>query len=290
MPEKRITMQDIADACGLSRNTVSKVFNGRGAVPEATRHEVLKKAQELNYRQIPGGSNQPKPPVSRSIAIFTMAMPSSSHYGSLFISSFANQLTRVGYNILMYEITREDVQNKRLPTGFVLEQAAGILGIELFDRTYSDFVCSLGLPAIFADTYALADFSIMGADVISMENSTSIIRMVDTLISTGITKFGFVGDYTHCNSFYERWNGFRNALDRAELPLYRDRCILADDHEPYDDIDWILAQLNLMPDLPEAFLCANDYLAIRLMRALKKKGLAIPEDIMVVGFDNSPES
>lgn len=37
MAAKKITMQDIADACGLSRNTVSKVFNGRGSVPEATR-------------------------------------------------------------------------------------------------------------------------------------------------------------------------------------------------------------------------------------------------------------
>ena len=42
---KRITMQDIADACSLSRNTVSKVFNDRGAVPEATRKLVLQKAQ-----------------------------------------------------------------------------------------------------------------------------------------------------------------------------------------------------------------------------------------------------
>ena len=48
---KRVTMQNIADACGLSRNTVSKIFNGRGAVPEATRELVLAKALELGYHQ-----------------------------------------------------------------------------------------------------------------------------------------------------------------------------------------------------------------------------------------------
>ena len=47
MAFKRITMQDIADACGLSRNTVSKVFNGRGTIPEITKQIVLKKAEEL---------------------------------------------------------------------------------------------------------------------------------------------------------------------------------------------------------------------------------------------------
>ena len=47
MALKRVTMQDIADACALSRNTVSKVFNGRGAVQEATRRVVLAKARGL---------------------------------------------------------------------------------------------------------------------------------------------------------------------------------------------------------------------------------------------------
>ena len=41
MAVKRVTMQDIADACGLSRNTVSKVFNGRGSVPEATKRLIF---------------------------------------------------------------------------------------------------------------------------------------------------------------------------------------------------------------------------------------------------------
>ena len=49
---KRVTMQDIADACGLSRNTVSKIFNGRGSVPDSTRDFVLAKAQELGYHQL----------------------------------------------------------------------------------------------------------------------------------------------------------------------------------------------------------------------------------------------
>ena len=51
MAIKRITMQELADACGLSRNTVSKVFNERGTVPEATKQLVLRKAEELGYMQ-----------------------------------------------------------------------------------------------------------------------------------------------------------------------------------------------------------------------------------------------
>ena len=75
MPNKRVTMQDIADACGLSRNTVSKVFNGRGAVPQATRTMIQKKAEELGY----GSPVDTEPASSRasdgSIALLTHRMP-----------------------------------------------------------------------------------------------------------------------------------------------------------------------------------------------------------------------
>ena len=62
MPNKRVTMQDIADACGLSRNTVSKVFNGRGAVPQATKDMVILKAQELGYG-LPSVEQKAAPPL-----------------------------------------------------------------------------------------------------------------------------------------------------------------------------------------------------------------------------------
>lgn len=295
MAARGTTMQDIARACGLSRNTVSKVFNGSATVREATRQAVLEKARELNYRQLAPGpdEDEEKPerrPSNRSVAVFTTFMPSASHFGSLFISAFANRLTRAGYNILMYEITPEELRSRRLPESFALHQTAGILGIELFDRDYSDFVCELRLPAIFADTYACADFSAMGADVISMENTACLIQMTEKLIASGARRLGFLGDRGHCASFYERWSGFRAALDRAGLPYREDLCVLEKDGSPYDNSAWLAEQLERMPELPDAFVCANDYLAIHLMRTLKKKGVRIPEDIMIAGFDGSPES
>lgn len=291
MAVRRTTMQDIADACGLSRNTISKVFNGRGAVPEVTRRAVLEKAQELGYRQFPAEkAAAPQRQAQRSVALFTHRMPERSHYGSLFVSAFANRLSRAGYTLMMYEILPEELRGKRLPANFELEQTAGILGIELFDRGYSDFVCSLGLPTIFADTYARADFSSLAADVISMENTDSTLAVTERIIAAGAKRLGFVGDRNHCNSFYERWNGFRTALARAGLPLDRSLCLLEEDSAPYGDTAWLVQQLGRMPRLPDAFVCANDFLAAHLMAALRRLGLRIPDDIMVTGFDGAPES
>lgn len=289
MAAKKITMQDIADACGLSRNTISKVFNDRGGVPETTRQMVLEKARQMGYRQVPDPVDRPAVH-SRSIALLTLCMPGRSHYGSNFISSFANRMSRAGYTLMIYEIQPEEHRECRLPANFVLENTAGILCIEMFDRRYSDFICRLGLPVIFSDTYARADFSAMAGDFISMENTTSAIAVTNRLIELGARALGFVGDHTHCNSFYERFNGFRTAVARGGLTMDPQLCILEPNSAPYGEAAWLVDRLRRMPHLPDAFVCANDYLAIHLMKALKLMKLRVPEDVMIVGFDDAPEA
>ena len=135
MPSRRVTMQDIADACGLSRNTVSKVFNGRGSVPRNTRDLVLQKARELGYGT-PVDEVQELPVPVGNIALLTQSMPSSLHFGSAFKSAFTDQISRAGYTLKMYEISPEELKARRLPPHFVPEQTAGIVGIELFDKDY----------------------------------------------------------------------------------------------------------------------------------------------------------
>lgn len=291
MPTKKVTMQDIAAACGLSRNTVSKVFNGRGAVPEGTRRLILDTAQSLGYRQLPAGQAAAPAASRHGIALFSnRAIPAHYHYGAAFSSAFADRLSREGYSLMMYEITPQELRDKRLPSHFILEGTAGILAMELFDPDYTRLLCGLGLPTIFSDTYARAEASAMAADVISMENTASVMAVTAQAVATGARTLGFVGDIEHCNSFYERWYAFLAVLERERLPLDKRMCILEKDSGLYADTGWLVEQLRRMPSQPDAFLCANDFLAIQLMTALKTMGLRIPQDILVAGFDGTPES
>ncbi len=285
MARKRITMQDIAQACGLSRNTVSKVFNDRGAIPEETRRLVLDKARQLGYTQLPAESGQ-----GRSIALLTQHKLLSHNFGAFFITSFTDQISRAGYTLKMYEISRAEIREKRLPPHLDLEETAGILGIELFDRPYLESVCALGKPTVFVDGYPHAAESPINCDFVSMENLASETALVGRMIRSGAKKIGFVGDRNHCNSFYERWVGCCSALREAGLSVREDLSILAEDGEYYGDPAWLLRQLEALPEIPDGFACANDYLALHLMTALKKLGLSIPGDVLVAGFDGSMEA
>ena len=290
MPNKRVTMQDIADACGLSRNTVSKVFNGRGAVPQATRAMILKKAEELGY-----GSPVESAPASSgasdgSIALLTHRMPKDAHVGTSLLTAFTDQISRSGYSLKMYEISGEEMKRKMLPTLFSTEQTAGIVGIELFDTEYLNMICRLGIPCVLFDGPFGYGSSLMNCDFITMESITSILAIMHRLISLGASKIGFVGDKNHCDSFFERWYGYCKGLRDFGIPQDNQLCILDPDDSPYASTDWLISRLDQMPAMPDAFVCANDFLAIHLITALKKKGLSIPDQIMVTGFDGSTQS
>ncbi len=289
MALKRITMQDIADACGLSRNTVSKVFNGRGAVPDSTRKLVLDKALAMGYHVRAEGADAVVP-ARGSIALLTQHKLLSHNFGAFFITSFTDQISRFGYTMKMYELSPGEIAGKRLPPHLELADTAGFLGIELFDRAYLELLCSLKKPTVFVDGYARAGSGLIDCDFVSMENRASESLLVKRMIDAGARRIGFVGDREHCNSFYERWEGYCTALGEAGLAVDRRRCILDEDSEDYGDPDWLLEKLAAMPELPDAFACANDYLAIHLMTALKRMGLSVPGDVKITGFDGSLEA
>lgn len=306
MAIKRITMQDIADACGLSRNTVSKIFNGRGSVPESTKQIVIQKARELGYSQIPMESfpvkdsesivsaldkeNPSTLGFSQSIAVLTHSNSLNHNFGSFFIKSFSDQICRSGYTVQLYELSDQEIAQKILPPRITKENTGGLLCIELFDKDYLDEICQKGFPTIIIDGSYNTNHSLIKCDIISMENIASSIELTKHMIKKGAKRIGFIGDIFHCNSFYERWVGFTLALTEANLSVDKNICIIENDNSPYGDSEWISQKINAMPYMPDAFFCINDFHAIHLYHVIQDRGLNIPTDVMITGFDDSPES
>lgn len=288
MPQKRVTVQALAEACQLSRNTVSKVFNQRGNVPESTRQFVLAKARELGYYSRAQLSAPAE--AGGTIAVLSWSNPLNHNFGSMLMKAFTDTVCRWGYSVQMYELSAAELAEHRLPAGVSAENIRGVLCIELFDRGFIEMLSRLGLPTVSVDAYCQVNRSPILCDVITMENMRSVIALTRQLLAAGARSLGFVGDRLHCNSFCERWNGFCTALRDAGLEPDPRLCILEKDGSQYADPDWTLARLKEMPRLPDAFLCANDFHAVKLIQALKKLGRRIPEDLMVAGFDDAPEA
>jgi LacI family transcriptional regulator len=294
MLNKKITVQDIADELGISRNTVSKALNNTGTLADATKSKIIQKAIEMGYKQFAYvnsvSSISSNISVNKEIALFTRSMPNSSHFGSHLLSGFEEKISTQGYRLSMYVIRDNELNSSSLPSNFKPDSVDAIICIELFDKKYSQLICELGIPTLFVDSPSNHDSSPVNADILLMENYHSIYRITKTLINNNKTNIGFVGDIFHCESFYERWKGYRSALLDSKIPLDNNNCILEDDKRPYGDPEWLGNKIIEIPVLPDAFICANDFIAINVIKALKHKNISVPDDILICGFDNSIES
>lgn len=290
MAKEKTTIQDIADALGISRNTASKALNGTSAIPEETRTKVIEKAIELKYKQFAFmDSSTLFSKSTGNIALLTANLPKSSHFGSRLISGLEKHIRAQGYTLSFHIVRDIDQEQLVLPNNLDPANVDGIVCIELFDLNYSTLVMNLGIPTIFVDCPANVNFSEWKADLLMMENQHSVYHLTSILIENGYTKLGFAGDYQHCLSFNERWLGFQKALTAAGISLDTSQCIQGDDSFFFEP-DWIEEQLKKMTDLPSVFICANDFTAINVMKALKNMNISVPDQVAICGFDNGPET
>ncbi len=288
---KRVTIQDIADALGLSRNTVSKAINNSEGLADATKEKILQKAVEMGYKQFayvaahatlfPGG---PSPEEHGEIALFTTQnlFRWTNHFAVPTVDRLKVELAQLGYALTLYKVEQEDMRRRSFPAAFDREKAAGIVCIEMFDRAYGEMICSLGLPVLFVDGPNKRGGYSLPADQLYMDNTTGISALVTDMIRRGKRKIGFIGDYEHCQSFFERYTAFRSAMGLEGMPV-DERFIIKRN-------DGTGAALAALDELPELFVCANDFVAADVLQELGKLGVSVPEDVLLSGFDDSPES
>lgn len=281
----KVTIQDIADALGLSRTTVSKVINHSPAVSDATRALVLDKAKELNYRVLPQSTPAPTPtePEQNYFALVMHAIPGGIHMGTAVIPGLDQQLRQAGYSLITCAITAEEYRDLTLPPILRSPSIKAIVCMELFHPEYSCLLASLGKPIAFID--ACVGFAELGlnANLLLMDSRNTCRQMLTSLIRNhNLTSIGFVGDANHCISFRERYEAFLMVGKECGVDTsYR----LLDNDLYYAEAEWLAKRLPEMGPLPQLIFCANDFLASQTMYVLESMGKRVPEDVMICGFD-----
>lgn len=300
----RITIQDIADELGVSRNTVSKAINNTGVLADATREKVLKKAIEMGYKQfsymsIPAfdksDSALAADTAKREIALFASNFIGSSHFASVMLDRFQRELSVMGYSFTMHRLQGNELRQLLLPSSYNEERTAGIICIEMFDRKYCSMLCGLDTPVLFVDSPVYIHSEPLKADHLYMDNQSSIYSFVREMDRRGRKSIGFIGEIMHCQSFFERFLSYRNAAHICGITCPEDCCITGNrpdaessGYEIYRG--YLLEQLQKIDRLPDVFLCANDFVAMDVLMAFKKLGISVPKDVWLCGFDDSPES
>lgn len=295
----KVTIQDIASELQLSRNTVSKAINNTGVLADATREKILRKAAEMGYKQFAylplfqedaakAAAPFVLPSDKREIAMLTTQFLSSSHFSSMMLDRFQSEIDHLHSGMTIHRISPIELKEKKLPSSLNIQRTAGIICIEVFDYDYAQMLCDLDVPLLFVDTPVMEMRPPLKADRLYMENRIEIQNAVAHMVQRGKKRISFAGDKNHCQSFFERYMAYKDAVEYFGLTEGLSTCAMPSGQQNYPVS--LYETIRRFKTMPDAFVCANDFVAMDLVKALNELGYSVPDDIWVCGFDDSQEA
>lgn len=287
-----VTIKDLAEQLGLSRNTVAKALNGK-YVPENTRQLILNKARELNYKSINAAKTEIEPPSkSKRILLLSGKPLNNISFFVPIIRSIENYCYKKNHEIFQYTFNAYNMTFTSCSNHIKSLNVDGIIAIETFDKDFITKLVNLKLPICFIDFAPAYSIPISGNfDIVKTNDVKSIYGITRQLHKNyGITKFCFVGDITHCMSFQDRYFGMIQALAMDNIEHQRRDDILRSDKIDYGSTAAIKSEMYKLRHRPECFICANDFIARTVCNTLQSLQIDVPRQCLVVGYDNVPEA
>lgn len=267
------TLKDIAAAAGVSVAAVSKVLNNREGVGGATRDRVLRIAEDLGYRGRAGRQ-------IGSVSVLTLEqyVSNDAFYGDVLASiGAAGPAAGLEVGITVFRDLAEMLVPGRLPQG----QALLLVGVDHPDLVAA--VTALGAPA---------------AVVNGMDPSMRLPSVAPDYLYGAWAATRHLLDLGHRDIVHvthpwrellrRRVAGFRSALEEAGLPFDPARRVLDLGAPQYINLsarDVVERWFDAGNPMPTAFFCVNDMVALGVMQAVQQRGLSVPGDLSVIGFD-----
>lgn len=291
---KKVTMQQIADYLGLSKFVVSRALSGKEGVNSSTKDKVFEAAAKLGYfaqknkkiNTFPEGVVSSKSNVDHKSnnQMVLILMPNiryqtkdSSYWGKI-VDGISNSLEALGVG--MFVMTESNVTS--LSNTLKPERFMGAIGVGVISASILLEIDRMNLPLVLIDY----EDPLLPCDTIFNNNFDGSFHLTNYLIGLGHKNVQFIGDIYYSRSFYDRWLGYRSAMEENNLVTVEKRKL-----ENINVINvegefeaWLTKEGKDM--LPTALVCANDNIALRAISVLKKNKFIVPDDISVVGFDN----
>ncbi len=267
----RATIRDVAREAGVSIATVSRVLRDSGAVRAETRDRVLAAAGELEF--VP--SQLGRQLAERRHAANGIVFPDlSGPYYAEVVLGYESVAAELGRSVLILSTRgRDDAE------AAVQAMAERCDGLVVLGRTVPDAAIER-LAARGASIVLVARPPVGGVDSVNARNRQGARALTEHLLDLGVRSLVYVGDPSTSPDVAERMRGIQEALPPdAELRLHH---VDALDEESGARIvgDYLTRAL------PDAFVCANDELALGLLGRLRAAGVDIPGRVQVTGWDD----
>lgn len=275
---KKIKLEDIAEQLGVSIVTVSNALKDKNGVSDSLRKKIKDTADEMGYKT----TVREKCANSESYMIGVLvAERYVKEFPSFYMEVYkkiVKEISKKGGFTALEVVTYE---KENLEQDFLIPLDGKVQGLiiigELQERYIRKIRETYKAPIVCVDYYDIYE----DMDYIVTDSFAGMEQMTRLLLKQGYRDLRFVGTLNATKNITDRYLGFCKAMKRIGIEvnkedIIQDRNFCGDDYH---------LQIKLPEEIPEAFVCNCDRTANLLIEKLKKKGIRVPEDVAVVGFD-----
>lgn len=281
---KRVTIKDVAQAAGVSTQTVSRVMNNTSYVAADTRRQVEEVVEQLGYRPstLARSLIQQR---SYTLGVVTFGL---KYIGpSRTLNGIADKADELGYMLLMKKLDNFDVIGiDSVIDSLLARQVDGII----WDvpevgqnRAWAEGIKRLPVPIVF-----LAMEPRPGYSVVSMDSYLGAQMATQHLLEQGCQHIGHISGPLDWWEARLRLQGWRDTLQKAGMQVSESQW----EQGNWSSASGAQAATKLFEQYPEmdGVFVANDQMALSLLREACRRGIKVPDQLAVVGFDGIPES
>jgi len=282
MADKKPTLETIALKAGVSKSTVSLALAGSEQIGEETRQRIFKLAEELNY----------SPPRRRADAelvrnIGVMLNREFYFVGERFftdiIDSFETEAAKENYHILLSVVDKEQLWTGQIPTFWDSEKTEALVVVGITDADLVHSLAEVGKPVVLLSPgfKQRAEF-----DCVLEDDDGGVRKVVQHLVQLGHRNIAFIGGHLDHFDNLERYRSFKIYMEEYLGGFNPDLIEVAEEQTTLSTGRKACKRL-LDKEIPfSALVCICDVMAYGAMEVFKQRGMGIPGDISVIGFDD----
>lgn len=270
------TAKQVAHAAGVSISAVSRAFTPGAPIDDAKRKRIFAAAEAVGYVS-PGRR------MAQAIAADTVTLVAGDLHNPFYplvLDTLAKRLQASGRQLLVYALPEGTNVDTVIPKILAARPSAVIVTSVSLTSGMAQACRQHRIPVVLLNRIQ-RDIRI---NAVACDNFAGGTDAASLLLARGRRRIGFIGGAPNTSTHVERARGFRTRLNEAGRAVHAEIA----GHFSYRVAYAATSELLSRPDRPDALFCCNDIMGLAVIDAAKDRGLRIPDDLAVVGFDDIP--
>ena len=279
-----LTLEDIARLSGSSRSTVSRVINGDSNVSDATREKIMKVIREVNFQPNLAARGLAVGRVNVIGLVIPMGVGAifTDPFFPLLIQGVSSGCHALDYSVMLW-LAEPDYERRMISKLMYNGLVDGVIvSSMLMDDPIVKALAESKLPFILIGRHPTNEH----ISYVDLDNQKSAFDAVRYLLNMGRQRVATISGPKNMIVGQDRLQGYKNALAQHQVSLDANLIVEGD----FTEEGGYCAMQSLLTAHPDAVFIASDSMALGATRAIQEKGLRIPQDVAVIGFDDIASS